>query len=157
MGQLRSRGPFSSWNASDPSRGCASSAHLPRASGRAHLFDPATINARAFDYYPRLARLERYVGDHPDQHLSLHRAAAVVGLSDKYFSDYFRQKTGVCFRDWQAHVRVSWAMELMSDHNDSITNVCLAVGFRDLRTFERAFKRHTGLTPRAYRRTARPC
>jgi AraC-like DNA-binding protein len=32
----------------------------------------------------------------------------------------------------------------------------VAVGYQDLGTFERAFKRHTGTTPRDFRNRAKP-
>lgn len=40
--------------------------------------------------------------------------------------------------------------------DDSVARVAFAVGFRDVRTFERAFKRCVGLTPSAYRASVRP-
>jgi len=47
-------------------------------------------------------------------------------------------------------------MRLMKAHNHTITEIGLDSGFRDLRTFERVFKRHTGLTPREYKKAVRP-
>jgi AraC-like DNA-binding protein len=35
-----------------------------------------------------------------------------------------------------------------------VSVVAFAVGFRDLTTFERAFKKHEGMTPREFRKQA---
>ena len=119
-------------------------------------FDPGNINERAFLYYTRLQRIQRYVKANPEERISLREAARVSGISEGYFSSFFHQKVGVCFKDWRAHTQVQRAMELMKAHNQTITEIGLDSGFRDLRTFERVFKRHTGLTPNQYKKIVRP-
>ena len=88
--------------------------------------------------------------------LSLEIAAEVAGLEKTYFSTFFHQKTGICFRDWLSSVRVMRAMEIMTTEDLPITDVAFTVGFQDLRTFERAVEKHTGLTPRAVKDWLRP-
>jgi two-component system response regulator YesN len=119
-------------------------------------FDPGSINKRAFDYYSRLQRIQQHVRDHPEELISLRRAARIACLSEAYFSSFFHEKVGVRFRDWRSHQKVLHAIELLETHNRTITEVAMGVGFGDLRTFERTFKRHTGLTPRQFRRAVRP-
>ncbi len=109
-----------------------------------------------FSYYARLGRLERYVREHYRERITVAEAAEVAGLSAKYFSTFFRQKAGVCFRDWLAGIRVSEAMRCLTANNDSITRVAFAVGFHDLRTFERSFKKLTGSTPWQFKKSVRP-
>jgi AraC-like DNA-binding protein len=120
------------------------------------LFDPEEINHRAFEYYARLQRIQRYVREHPEESISLRRAARISRLSEAYFSAFFHQKVGVRFRDWRAHEKVLHAIRLLQTHNYTITEVAMGLGFSDLRTFERTFKRHTGLTPRQFKRAVRP-
>jgi len=119
-------------------------------------FDPRNINERAFLYYTRLQRIQRFVKANPEEKISLREAARVSGISEGYFSSFFHQKVGVCFKDWRAHTQVQHAIRLMKAHNNTITAIGLDSGFRDLRTFERVFKRHTGLTPREYKKAVRP-
>ena len=120
------------------------------------MFDPWRINSQAFDYYSRLGRVRELVEQHFDEHIPLGRAAHVACLERKYFSSFFRSKTGVCFRDWLAYQRSLRAAELMRRSNCSTLEVAFAVGFRDIRTFERSFKRCMGLTPGQYKRQVRP-
>lgn len=117
----------------------------------------STINERAFSYYSRLGRVKEYVENNLLGDLSLGSVAAVAGMERRYFSRFFRQKTGVRFSAWVASLRVQRAMELMRSANRSITRVAYSVGFRDVRTFERAFKRGTMMTPSAFRKSVRPC
>ena len=120
------------------------------------VFDPRNINEAAFSYYLRLARLKEYVDEHYCASVSVTKAARVVGLETKYFSRFFHEKVGVCFRAWLNHVRVTKAIELMKARNYSITDIAFTVGFQDLRTFERSFKKSMGETPRSFKRSVRP-
>lgn len=83
-------------------------------------------------------------------------AAEIAGLEEKYFSTYFHSKTGVRFRDWLANLRVSRAMEIIRDQDRPITRIAFDVGFRELRTFERAFRRFTGMTPQDFKNGVKP-
>ncbi len=110
-------------------------------------------NQIAFNYYSRLSRVKHYVDQHFSEDISLQKAARVAALEEKYFSAFFRKKTGICFRQWLAELRVNKAIEIIRQNDASITDVSLIVGFRDLRTFERAFKKCRGMTPRDFKRT----
>ena len=111
----------------------------------------------AFTYYPRLKKLKNHVDQHFADKISLSVAAEVTGMERKYFSAFFREKTGVCFKDWVAQVRIGRALDMLRAQDVSITCTAFSVGFQDLRTFERTFKRCTGMTPSAYKRKVRPC
>jgi len=108
------------------------------------------------DYYPRLKRLREHVEQSYSEPISLEKAASVAALERSYFSTYFRAKVGITFTDWLRQVRVKKAMELMKLRDFAITEVAYEVGFKDLRTFERAFKKHTLTTPREFRTSVAP-
>ena len=113
-------------------------------------------DAAAFVYYPRLKKVKAYIDEHFEDRISLANAAEVAGLEEKYFSTYFRKKTGVCFTDWIAYDRVKRAADMISAQDHSITSIAFTVGFQELRTFERAFKKYTGMTAQAFKRLAQP-
>lgn len=118
-------------------------------------FDPDKIKMEAFRDNPRLARVRRYCEENPTARISLVDAARVANLEASYFSSFFHERTGVCFHSWLNYTRVLRAMHSLADTDLSITNVSRKVGFRDLRTFQRAFKRFAGVTPTDYRKQAR--
>jgi len=113
-------------------------------------------NGKAFDYYPRLKRLREYVEQSYSEPIPLEKAAGIAALESSYFSSYFRAKVGINFTDWLRQVRVKKAMELMKSRDFAITEVAYEVGFRDLRTFERAFKQYTLTTPREFKKSVVP-
>lgn len=121
------------------------------------MLDALEINHAAFSYYDRLGRVKRYVERHyRDEDLSLAKLASVAGLERRYFSSFFHDKTGVRLMDWVTWVRVREAIALMKTRNHSISRIAGSVGFRDLRTFERAFKRCTDQTPSELKKSLSP-
>jgi AraC-like DNA-binding protein len=114
------------------------------------------INERAFEYYAPLRRVREYVEEHYADRITLKVAAKVAGLENKYFSTYFRKKVGIPFRYWLAAIRVRAALRLIASEDHSLTMVGEKVGFEDMRTFERCFKKCTGMTPREVKRLLAP-
>ncbi len=114
------------------------------------------INGAAFNYYPRLKRLHQYVEKCYSKHIPLEMAAGIAALESSYFSSYFHAKVGISFTEWLRQVRVKKAMELMKARDFSITEIAYEVGFGDLRTFERAFKKHTLTTPMEFKKSVLP-
>jgi AraC-like DNA-binding protein len=120
------------------------------------MSDREDFETRIFSYYPPLQRVREFVERNLSEPISLREAAGAAGLEEKYFSAFFHRKTGVLFRDWLAGRRVERAIEILARHDDTITSVAANAGFQDLRTFERSFKRITGVTPREFKRSVAP-
>src|SRR5690606_36433450 len=104
----------------------------------------------------RLLALSRHIQKDLSEPLPSWKAARIVGLERRYFSRFFRKETGYNFSWWNREIRMRLAKELLQQRKVSIHSVALAVGYCDLTTFERAFKRSTGgIGPREYRATSR--
>lgn len=114
------------------------------------------LNPQIFEYYPRLGRIQRFVQEKYSEDISLKKAARIAAMEATYFSAYFHSKVGICFSDWLRQFRVKKAIELMERSDHSITYIAYAVGFNDLRTFERTFKKYTGKTPIDFKNALRP-
>ena len=60
----------------------------------------------------------------------------------KYPRELMIHIAGMSFTEWLRLLRVRRAKELMRTQEAPIPHLALASGFRDVRTFERTFKRH---------------
>lgn len=100
----------------------------------------------------RLRRLMNHVASHVDDPLSLARAAQICGLERTYFCRFFRAHAGILFSDWSRRIRVERAKTLLRGEHRSVLAVALAVGYRDITTFERNFRRCEQLSPAEYRK-----
>ena len=78
------------------------------------------------------------------------RAAASLGVTDKKLSRVFHREAGVCFSDYLALRRLSEAGNLLRAGGRTAAEIAFAVGFRSVRTFNRAFRKHYGVTPTAF-------
>lgn len=103
----------------------------------------------------RTAKVQRaveYVHARARMALTLEDVAEVVGLSYSYFSRTFAEVTGMTFRAYLTHIRLSHAKELLLTTDRKVGDIAAAVGFEDPSHFIRVFKRCTGMTPRQYAR-----
>ena len=99
----------------------------------------------------RLIRTAKeYIRDHLSSNLKARDVAAQVNLSEAYFTIYFKEKTGVNFRDYLLHARIEQAKRLLRSQNVNVSEVAYRTGYQDYRSFSRAFKHETGLTPSEY-------
>lgn len=86
------------------------------------------------------------------ERLTSAKAAKIVSVERKYFSKFFRREAGFNFAWWNREVRIRLAARLLDQRGRNIDSVALAVGYVDLTTFERAFKKCNGVCPQVYRR-----
>ncbi len=118
--------------------------------------DAGCIKHAAFEYYGRLGKVKSYVVHNHSEDITLRSAANIACLEEKYFSCFFHEKTGVRFVDFVSYVRVEHAKNLLQKNDASILKISATVGYHNRRTFERAFKKWTGVAPREFRITAGP-
>lgn len=93
-----------------------------------------------------------YIDSHLNEELTLERISAVAELSPNYFSNIFREQTGVKLWDYIGEKRIILATQLLIEYpNDSIISIALKCGFNNCPNFNRAFKKYTGQTPKKYK------
>ncbi|MEF3305856.1 helix-turn-helix domain-containing protein [Paenibacillus sp. GYB003] len=86
------------------------------------------------------------------EELSLERVASGLGLTPSYVSRYVKEKTGSNFSDYLNEVRIGKAKELLATSSAPIRDVATRVGYVNVTSFIRMFKKVTGVTPSDYRR-----
>lgn len=118
-------------------------------------YENIQIDWSAFEYYTPLKRVFAYVSDHPDERLSLKKAARIAGLERTYFSKYFRDKVGISIKQWFDFVRIHHAAPHLLHSDKSIMEIGLDFDFSDVNTFIRTFRRIAGTTPQRYRTACR--
>jgi two-component system, response regulator YesN len=99
----------------------------------------------------RISRVLEHVVRDLSRRPTLTEAAEVAGLEATYFSRLFRAVIGITFVEWSAQVRMQEAKHLLRIFDLSITAVAATVGYGDVTTFARVFKRFSDVCPREYR------
>lgn len=93
-----------------------------------------------------------YIEAYLDRDLSLKELSTVVQMSPHYFSQLFRQTTGVTPHQYVIRCRIERAKELLRQGKLSIAEVATHVGFVDQSHLHRHFKRLVGITPKTFSR-----
>lgn len=96
----------------------------------------------------RLRQVMDYIQSHLEQDLSLNELSAIAQMSPHYFSQLFKQSTGVTPHQFVIRARVERARELLISRKWSIAEVAKMVGFVDQSHLHRHCKRLLGVTPR---------
>ena len=85
-----------------------------------------------------------------DPELSISVIAQRLSYNPKYLSHYFKEKTGMSYSEYLRSVRLNYAVSLFNNGIDSVKNVAILSGFSDPLYFSNVFKKHIGMSPKAY-------
>lgn len=102
----------------------------------------------------RLRRVLEHMEAHLTEDLPLAQLAMVSGIGASQFARAFRAATGEPPHRYLVRLRVERACGLLERTRLAVTEVGLRCGFEQPSHFATLFRKHTGLSPRAYR-TAR--
>ena len=112
---------------------------------------PATVQLRASLYADAVAIVEReYARD-----VALDDIARRIASSRRQLQRAYAEIGGTTFRDHLTAVRMERAAELLAARGLTVREVARRVGYSQPAQFAKAFRRHHGASPSAYRGTAR--
>ncbi|MEF3306132.1 helix-turn-helix domain-containing protein [Paenibacillus sp. GYB003] len=93
-----------------------------------------------------------YLESHYAEDLSLDTVADRMNMSSNYLSAYIKEKTGTNFSDHLNGIRIREAKDMLVRTSLSIQEIGEKIGYRNVTSFIRMFKKITGLTPGDYRK-----
>ena len=94
----------------------------------------------------------KYVETNYMRKITIAEVAASVEFSESHFMRYFKEVMGTSFIDYLREYRLTMAARLLIASDADILNIAEEVGFDNLSYFNRAFKKHYGMTPSQYRK-----
>lgn len=93
-----------------------------------------------------------YIATHGRQEFVVDELAAAAGLSRRHFQRAFKESFGETPCRFARNTVMAAAVELILGSRKSITEIALDLGFENFGNFSTAFKKHTGMSPDAFRR-----
>ena len=103
----------------------------------------------------RIGNVVDHIVKHYAEDISLDLAADMANMSVAAFSRNFQKVTGNRFVEFVNRIRIGHACSMLYATDDQISTICYDVGFQNLANFNRQFLKMKGMTPTAYRETAR--
>jgi AraC family transcriptional regulator len=100
----------------------------------------------------KIGQVQAFLRENLDRDVDLRAIAREASLSPYYLTRQFTAYVGVPPYRYLIALRIDRAIELLRDTELTITQICSRVGFNSLSHFTTTFRRHTGLSPSAYRR-----
>jgi YesN/AraC family two-component response regulator len=98
-------------------------------------------------------RAAAYVREHYSEPIARSDLAAALGVSENYLTDLFHREMGVSLWTYLNRYRIKQAKALLVSTELKITEIASRVGFDDPAYFSRVFRRYTGRSPRAFRKS----
>lgn len=104
-----------------------------------------------------VAKLESFLQDNLDRHVSVEEMARFVGISRHHFSRRFKAATGKSPYQFaiQGKLEFAWAA-IKEEESASILSIAQRLGYDSPSQFSKVFKRHFGFPPRLLRSRHRP-
>jgi AraC family transcriptional regulator len=103
----------------------------------------------------KLRAVVEYIEEHLDTDLTLEEIAAVAHLSPYHFARQFKAAAGLPPHQYVIARRVERAQQLLHDGALSLAEVAVSAGFSDQSQLTQSFKRHVGVTPGQFRKSAK--
>ena len=111
---------------------------------------PGTTNPKQ-NMTKKMAEACLYISENYTMPLTLDDAAGFMGVSKSYFAHLFKQYTNSTFIDFLTEVRVKRAQSQFLNSDVQIIDIAFDSGFSSLSSFNRSFKKITGLSPSKFR------
>ena len=96
--------------------------------------------------------IKRFLEKNRGKKVTLEDAAGFVFLSPKYLSRYFKNETGRGFRDYKMELRMKEAKKLLAGSGASVTAISEKLGYSNVESFSRIFRKYEGLPPSEFRK-----
>ncbi|OZU88596.1 hypothetical protein CIL03_09855 [Virgibacillus indicus] len=114
---------------------------------REELEKKEQLEGASNNLYETISEVANYIQQHPGKPHSIKSLAARAGLSERYFSQKFKQIIGQTVKTYIVNSRIKRAEHLLYFTGMTVTETASALGYSDLHFFSRQFKKYTGKNP----------
>ncbi|MDO9553750.1 AraC family transcriptional regulator [Rhodonellum sp.] len=100
----------------------------------------------------RMGNVMQFILAESQRNIALHEVAEVANMSKEAFCRFFKERTGKTFTEFLNQLRIHKACHHLQESDLSVSQIAYQTGFQNLSNFNRAFKKYTHHTPKAFRK-----
>ncbi len=102
--------------------------------------------------FEKIQRICEFVTQHFREEIDAAAIANSANLHPKYAMSVFKKSTGVTLSQYVQLLRLSYAQSLLLREGDNVLQVAMDSGFGSLSQFNKAFRKHAGVSPSEFKR-----
>jgi len=110
-----------------------------------------TVQEAWLSFPDSLLRIIRAIRLHPEEKWSAIRMAVTGGVSPSQLRKLTARHLHMSPQQWLVRERIALGQNLLAESENPVGEIATRCGYGDIYHFSREFKRHTGLSPRAFR------
>ncbi len=111
------------------------------------LCDYLSKNSSQTNYRIRDTIIHMIESKYSDPNLGISSIADELGKNGQYISRIFKEQTGESIVDYVNKIRIQKAKELLQENKLNQEEISIRVGYTNLRTFQRSYKKQEGTSP----------
>ena len=105
------------------------------------------------DSHAYVRKAIQYLEVHYMEPLSIPQVAAHVGVSSVYLNKVFKMSTGKTLSEYLNFYRISRSLTMLAESTETVNQISESIGYNDVRSYIRFFKKFYGMTPNEYRKS----
>ena len=102
------------------------------------------------DHNNLLEKILEFIEMNYKENCSLKDLSASIGYNYVYLSRYFKKIVNMSFNSYVNLYRLNHACYLLNNSDNNILNIAIESGYKSVRSFNRNFKNHFGISPNEY-------
>ncbi|PHQ26953.1 AraC family transcriptional regulator [Marinobacter guineae] len=119
--------------------------------GRTSQAPYSALQARRYHSDAAILRLQEWLDGHFSHPVTLQSLASLSGLAERSLIRRFKAATGDTPTSYLQVLRIEAARQHLENSRVAVEEVTRLVGYEDVSSFSRLFRKHTGLAPGVYR------
>jgi AraC family transcriptional regulator len=102
-----------------------------------------------------LRRAKEFLRDEMPRNPGVTELSATVGMNVDHFSRMFKRSTGLAPHRYLDNIRLERAKQLLAEGRKAMIDIAFEIGYANPSQFSAFFRKRTGLSPTAFRRSVR--
>ena len=100
----------------------------------------------------RINRITEYILEHHQEPISLQTIGKMENITTCHASHFITKTLGMSFQEYLNNIRFEHALQLLSQTDLSILDICMETGFSSSRYLNQMFKKNIGCTVKEYKK-----